>query len=109
MEVKSKEFEDMKVKIYSYMWEAFMLGSWYGQAEMEQHMDNNFLDNVMESLSAKKTSCPMFNKSNGRTVRYNLRSDKWRKAIFSKKEKFKELITKFCDDIDKMNKCRGDY
>lgn len=95
--------EEIQNKTNNYMWEAFLLGAWYGQAEMEQHMDNEMLNVCLEHINGKKMSSPLFSKSTGKTVIYNLRSEKWRKAIFGKKEEFKKLLKEFQELIKNMN------
>jgi len=91
--------------INSYMWDAFLLGAWYGQAEMEQSMDNNsYFDAFLMSVHAEKSGgeCRHTVGSddiNSRPVKYNLRSEKWRKAVFAKKEEFKKLIPKMIEEL----------
>lgn len=95
--------ELMKARIVSYMWQAFFLGAWYGQADMEQYLESNSLRSVLEAISARKTSMPLYSRSSGRTVIYNLRSDEWRKAVFAKKEELKDLIDNFCKEIEEKD------
>lgn len=97
--------ENKEKIINNYMWNAFLLGAWYGQAEMEQAMDNNsFFDACLTFAHSQKTGGKCLHtvssdNINSRPVRYNLRSDKWRKAIFGKKEEFKNLIPKMIKEL----------
>lgn len=90
---------DLYAIIIKYMYKAFLLGAWYGQAEFEQYLDNQFVNSALESIYALNTGKPMFSGSTGRTVSYNLRSEKWRQAIFRKKDDFEELIPKMYQEI----------
>lgn len=66
---------------------AFLAGCGYGQAMLEQSMDNDCFDAFMGVLHAKETGMPLHTVAGGaddsRPVRYNLRSDKWREAMFN--------------------------
>lgn len=82
--------QDETIRFYMHM--AFLAGCGYGQAMLEQDMDNNFFDAFIGCLHAEKTAMPLHTVTGeageSRPVRYCLRSDKWRKAMFesSKKE-----------------------
>jgi len=88
--------------IVKYMLIAFELGEWYGQAVMEEYMDNQLLDSVLEVIESKNTGMPTKNESSGRTVSYNLRTMKWRQAIFDKKIDFEALIPKMYEEIKEI-------
>ncbi len=66
---------------------AFMAGVGFGQALLEQRMDNNLFDAFAGAISAQKTGMPLH------TVTGSVRSDEWRKAMFEngKKERDEAL------------------
>lgn len=47
--------KDIRSTITLEMWHAFLLGAQYGQAQLEQHMDNNFFDAAVQVAGARKT------------------------------------------------------
>ena len=61
---------------------AFEAGKWHGQVELEEHMDREQYSQVMpEAINTRRTATPGDLASTGRTVRYNLRSNKWRQGV----------------------------
>lgn len=76
--------QDETIRFYMEM--AFLAGCGYGQAILEQEMDNNFFDAFQSVLHAEKTAMPLHTVAGeadeSRPVRYCLRSEKWRKAMF---------------------------
>ncbi|MBS9780935.1 MAG: hypothetical protein KGV56_00395 [Gammaproteobacteria bacterium] len=84
---------------------AFMAGVGFGQALLEQRMDNNLFDAFAGAMYAQKTGMPLHTVTGSadldvRPVRYCLRSDEWRKAMFEngKKERdeaFQKIIQMF--------------
>lgn len=61
---------------------AFEAGRWMGQVDLEEHMDREQYSQVMpEAFISRRTASPNDLASTGRTVRYNLRSDKWRQGV----------------------------
>ncbi len=81
-------------------WEmCFELWRWRWQVDLEEYMDNNFFDAFLWVIYDKKTSMPLhsvtcdwFEKS----VKYKLRSDKWREWVKkTTEEKKKENLVFF--------------
>jgi hypothetical protein len=72
---------------------AFEAGRWLGQVDLEEHMDREqYSQCIVESIFSKKINMPMQPPSTGRTVMYNLRSDKWREGV---KKSCREYLKKF--------------
>lgn len=75
---------------------AFEAGKWAGQVELEEHMDNEqFSKAALESVMTRKTAAPCDIPSEGRTVRYNLRSDKWRQGVRKSSVEYKNKSIEF--------------
>ena len=75
---------------------AFELGKWEGQVELEEHFDKEQYSSCLpEAINSRKTASPSDLASNGRTVKINLRSQKWRdgvrKTCKEKLEKIKDM------------------
>ncbi|MFK5893171.1 MAG: hypothetical protein QM504_08130 [Pseudomonadota bacterium] len=69
---------------------AYEAGKWHGQVELEDHFDNEqYALSALESINAKKTSMPFDRQSSGRTVKINLRSEKWRDGVIKSSEEYK--------------------
>jgi len=95
--------------------EAFHLGAWYGQAAMEEQMENNsFFDAFLSYSYSEKSGgecrhSVSLSSPDARPIKYNLRSDKWRKAIFGKKDEFISLKNKLIKSLTSLTiKKHGD-
>lgn len=66
-------------------WElCFEIWRWRWQVDLEEDMDNNYFDAFLWVLYDKKTAMPLHTVScdwNQRSVKYNLRTDKWREWV----------------------------
>ncbi len=109
-----------KAAIIEAMYKAFIYGWGFGEAKLEEDMDNNYFDAFLQSFASntigggsapchtvalpntieivrdkngqlKTISTPDFN---GKYVRYKLRSDKWREARLNDKAKFEKELDK---------------
>lgn len=61
---------------------AYEAGRWRGQVDLEEHYDCEQFSQVMpEVFASRKTALPHDLASTGRTVKINLRSDKWRIGV----------------------------
>lgn len=86
---------------------AFLAGVGYGQAMLEQSMDNNFFDAFLCVIHAENTGMPLHTVAGGaddsRPVRYCLRSDKWREAMFNNGkadlEKHKKALIELIEEV----------
>lgn len=100
----------------SYVTQAFLQGIGFGQAMLEQSMENDFMGALQQSMAGRKfggvhhqVALPnTFDIEKGtdgkekivnirpdyenKYVRYKLRSDKWRDAMFKEKENFLKLL-----------------
>lgn len=69
---------------------AFLAGKWAGQAELEEHYDNEqYAQCMLESINAKNTSMPSQTVSVGKNVSITLRSKKWRKGVIKSATEYK--------------------
>lgn len=69
---------------------AYEAGKWHGQVELEEHIEKEqFSQALLEAVISRKTSSPSDCASTGRTVRYNLRSEKWRIGVKKHCEEYK--------------------
>lgn len=118
--------QSLIAKISFAMEMAFLNGVGFGQAKMEEDMDKNFFDAFLQ-LSASNTlgggSAPCHTvalpntidiikdkKGNlktivtpdyeGKYVRYKLRSDKWRNAMFNGRNEFKQELKNLIEYIE---------
>lgn len=70
---------------------AFLAGIGYGQAMLEESMDNEFFDAFLGVIHAENTGMPLHTVAgeadDRRPVRYCLRSDEWREAMFNNGKK----------------------
>jgi hypothetical protein len=85
---------------------AFEAGRWLGQVDLEEHLDREqFSSCIYEALQSRKTTMPIKEGSTGRTIEYNLRSQKWRNGVKFEAEKlFKEsfiVLKKILEDNKK--------
>ena len=70
---------------------AFEAGRWLGQVDLEEHYDREQYSQVMpEVFASRKTSTPNDFASTGKTVRLNLRSDKWREGVKKSAQEYLE-------------------
>lgn len=130
---KDKITKDLGREFKNSMAEAFLCGCGYGQALLEQDMDNNFFDaflqysqtqkdmNVNHQVQIPNTIVEEVDKNGkikigkdgypilktvldweGKYVRYKLRSNKWREAMFAEKEKFEKEVKKVVEKIKKL-------
>jgi len=91
-----------KEEIIKALYLVFEAGRWRGQVDLEEHMDNNsYFDAFLTGMYAKKsggecTHTVSGNENlNGKPVKYNLRSDKWRNGVTKETNKtLKETINK---------------
>ena len=72
----------MQENIKAYMLLAFELGRWRGQVDLEESMDRGqYAQCLIEAINARKTTMPNDIASTGKTIRYNLRSEKWKEGV----------------------------
>jgi len=76
---------------------AYIAGRWRGQVDLEEHMENeSYFAAFQSSIHAAKTGMA-FNdvsidkKLETRPVRYNLRSNKWRKGVKKEVARYLEM------------------
>lgn len=101
---------DAETAVRYHMEMAFLAGIGYGQALLEESMENNLYDAFLGVIHAQKTGMPLHTVAGGaddsRPVRYCLRSNKWREAMFnsSKKdlEKYTEALESFFKRLEQM-------
>ena len=88
-----------KELLKAYWLMCFELWRWRGQVDLEESMDNNMFDAFLWVLYDRKTAMPLHTVScteMERAVKYNLRSEDWRKGVKSTtNEKMKEQLEVF--------------
>lgn len=70
---------------------AFEAGKWYGQVELEEHMDRfQFSQVAFEAINSRKTTMPLDLPTENRYVRHKLRSEEWRVGVRKSSENYKK-------------------
>jgi hypothetical protein len=84
---------------------AFMAGRWLGQVDLEESMENDsYFDAMLTFIHSQKTGGQCMHTVgssdiNSRPIRYNLRSEKWRKGVKKEVEEWKKEAKDHLKDL----------
>ena len=95
IEIKSK-LDEIKYNLLNAIELAYMAGKWAGEAGLEEHYDlEQYGSCLIEAISSRKSCMPhdLPSIDMSKTVRINLRSDKWRTGAWNNAKNEKQEAT----------------